>query len=312
MPLQKPPLLVIAGPTASGKTSLSIALSHKLNGEVVAMDSMQIYKYMDIGTAKPTQVEREGIAHHMLDVADPKDPYTVADYVAQAKVCIQNILNKGKLPILTGGTGLYLKALTTTMDLGGVQSDPGIRQRLTALSQEDGGIDSLIAMLIKVDPITAGRLHRNDLRRIIRALEVYEITGRPFSMQQKDNLTECPYSLCILGMMMDREVLYHRIEQRVDEMMQLGLYQEVERLISLGVPPEAQAMQGLGYKELLPVFYEKKPIHQAVDDIKLGTRHYAKRQMTWFRRTEGIHWLNATGNDLMKASLYQINNDLNI
>jgi len=305
-------LVVITGPTASGKTSLSIALCHKLNGEVIAMDSMQIYKYMDIGTAKPTLEEQNGIPHHMLDVADPRDAYSVADYAAQAKPCIQDIHARGKIPVLTGGTGLYLKALTTDMELGGTQGDPEIRQRLTALSQEENGVDTLVDMLMKADPITANRLHRNDLRRIIRALEVYEITGRPFSDQHKEEQADCPYNLCILGMLIERGILYQRIDQRVDAMMRLGLYEEVESLIGLGVPPEAQAMQGLGYKEIVPVLLGKQPLHHAIDAIKLGTRHYAKRQMTWFRRTEGIHWLDALSESLIDKASDQIHNDLNI
>ncbi len=307
----KPPLIAIAGPTASGKTSLSIALCHKLNGEVVAMDSMQVYKYMDIGTAKPTLEEQAGIAHHMLDVVDPKNAFSVADYAAQAKICIQEIQDRGKIPVLTGGTGLYLKAVTTSMELGGTQGDLEIRQRLTALSQEENGVDTLVDMLMKADPITANRLHRNDLRRIIRALEVYEITGHPFSDQQKEEQADCPYTLCILGMMIEREILYRRIDQRVDEMMRLGLYDEVEKLIGLGVPPEAQSMQGLGYKEIVPVLQGKQPLHHAIDAIKLGTRHYAKRQMTWFRRTEGIHWLDALSEGLTDKALRQIQNGLN-
>ena len=308
----KPPLIVIAGPTASGKTSLSIALCHKLSGEVVAMDSMQIYRCMDIGTAKPTLLEQDGIAHHMLDVADPRDAYSVADYAAQARDCLAEIHARGRIPVLTGGTGLYLKALTTSMELGGTQGDPAIRERLTALSQEENGVDALIAMLEKADPVTAGRLHRNDIRRIIRALEVYELTGRPFSSQRQGETPECPYSLCVLGMGLEREILYRRIDKRVDEMIRLGLVAEVERLLGMGVSPDAQSMQGLGYKELIPVITGSQPLHQAIDTIKLGTRHYAKRQMTWFRRTDNIRWLDALSDDLLDKALRQIQNDLKI
>ena len=307
----KPPLIVIVGPTASGKTSLSIALCHKLKGEVVAMDSMQIYQYMDIGTAKPTVEEQDGIAHHMLDVADPKEAYSVAEYASQAKSCIAKIHAHGKIPVLTGGTGLYLKALTTSMELGGTQGDLKIREQLTAIAQEQHGVDILVGMLTKVDPVTAARLHRNDLRRIIRALEVYEITGQPFSRQLMEERAECPYSLCVLGMMMEREMLYTRIELRVDEMIRLGLLAEVEHLLSMGVPPQAQSMQGLGYKEMIPVILGNQPLNQAIDSIKLGTRHYAKRQMTWFRRTEGIRWLDALSEDLTEKALQQFENDLN-
>ena len=301
----KPPLVVIAGPTASGKTSLSIALSHRLQGEVVAMDSMQVYRHMDIGTAKPAMPEREGILHHMLDVVEPKDAYSVAEYAKQAKACIEDVYQRGKIPILAGGTGLYLKALTTSMELGGTQGDSAIRERLTAIAQEENGGEALCGMLQRVDPVTANRLHRNDIRRIIRALEVYELTGRPISCQQPKE-QECPYRLCILGLFIERETLYRRIEDRVDDMMDMGLPAEVESLLHMGVPPEAQSMQGLGYKELIPVVRDGQPPQTAVEAIKLGTRHYAKRQMTWFRRTEGIVWLDALKKDCMEQALHHI------
>ncbi len=302
----KPPLIVIAGPTASGKTSLSIALSRRLKGEVVAMDSMQIYRYMDIGTAKPAMIEREGILHHMLDVADPKDTYSVAEYARQAKSCISDVHQRGKIPILTGGTGLYLKALTTSMELGGTQGDPAIRERLSAVAQQENGGEILHEMLFSVDPTSANRLHRNDIRRIIRALEVYELTGKPISCQQPETQLECPYHLCVLGLFLERETLYKRIEDRVDTMLHLGLIQEVENLLRMGVPPEAQSMQGLGYKELIPVVKDGQPLQQAVEAIKLGTRHYAKRQMTWFKRTEGMLWLDAQAKDLKDAAMENV------
>ena len=307
----KPPLIVIAGPTASGKTSLSIALCHRLQGEVVAMDSMQVYRHMDVGTAKPTMKERESIPHHMLDVADPKDAYSVAEYAKQAKACIDDVHQRGKVPILTGGTGLYLKALTTSMELGGTQGNPVLRERLSAIAQDENGSEALHAMLQDVDPATAQRLHRNDIRRIIRALEVYELTGKPISCQQSKEQFECPYTLCILGLFMERETLYRRIEARVDAMMDMGLLAEVENLLHMGVPPEAQSMQGLGYKELIPVVRDGQPLKQAVNAIKLGTRHYAKRQMTWFRRTEGIIWLDVLANDCMERAWDRIQASLN-
>ena len=181
----KPPLIVIAGPTTSGKTGLSIKLAHRLGGEIVAMDSIQVYRFMDIGTAKPTLEEREGVTHHMLDVVNPTESYTVAEYTEQAKECIHQIHEKGKIPILVGGTGLYLKTLSGSMTLGGAQGSSNIRDRLYAVCEKDGP-ETLIAMLQEVDPVSARRLHRNDIRRIIRALEVYELTGRPFSDQQQN------------------------------------------------------------------------------------------------------------------------------
>ena len=300
--MEKPPLIAIVGPTACGKTALSIQLAHKLDGEVVAMDSMQVYRFMDIGTAKPTLTEREGISHHMLDVVDPKDSYSVAEYVRDAKVCIADIHQRGRIPILVGGTGLYLKAVTTSMALGSTQGHPAVRERLNRIADEKDGNILLHSMLVKIDPETANRLHPNDVRRVIRALEVFEITGVPFSAQ-KTALQEddCPYELCILGLMMDREILYQRIENRVENMMEQGLLQEVKQLMEYGVSKDAQAMQGLGYKELIPVLNEDITLDMAVAQIKLGTRHYAKRQMTWFRRVQDILWSDSPDELLSKC-----------
>ncbi len=304
--MSKPPLIVLAGPTASGKTSLSIALAHRLDAEIVAMDSMQVYRHMDIGTAKPTIKEQEGIPHHMLDVADPRDAYSVAEYVSAAKACIADIHARGRIPLMVGGTGLYLKALTTPMALGNTQSDPELRARLETIAQAENGPQVLHEKLSRIDPNTAQRLHPNDIRRVIRALEVFELTGIPLSRQQPEQGEESPYSLCVLGLKMDREKLYSRIEERVDLMMAQGLQKEVESLLQMGVSPHAQAMQGLGYKELVPVVMGESPRPVAVDAIKLGTRHYAKRQMTWFRSTKDIFWLDALAPDCFEQALAHV------
>ncbi len=304
--MAKPPLIVLAGPTASGKTALSIALAHALGGEIIAMDSMQVYRGMDIGTAKPSMAEREGIPHHMLDVAEPGDAFSVAEYVGQAKVCIDGVYRRGNIPFLAGGTGLYLKALTSVMTLGETRGDDALRSHFAALSEQENGKALLHEMLQKADPITAGRLHPNDVRRVIRALEVLELTGKPISAQQPSPAAECPYSLCILGLSWNRETLYRRIEKRVDAMMDAGLLREIEGLLARGVSPACQAMQGLGYKELVPVLLRGKSLSEAVETIKLGTRHYAKRQMTWFKRTEGILWLDGEERGLQERALDHI------
>jgi tRNA dimethylallyltransferase len=300
--VSRPPLIVLAGPTASGKTSLSIALAHRLDAEIVAMDSMQVYRHMDIGTAKPGAQEQEGIPHHMLDVADPREAYSVAEYVSAAKACIADIHARGRIPLMVGGTGLYLKALTTSMVLGNTQGDPELRARLETIAQAENGQQILHEKLSQIDPDTARRLHPNDVRRVIRALEVYELTGKPLSRQQPAQEEESPYNLCVFGLTMDREKLYGRIEERVDLMMKQGLQREVEGLLQMGVSPQAQAMQGLGYKELVPVVMGESPLSAAVDAIKLGTRHYAKRQMTWFRATKDIIWLDALANDCFEQA----------
>jgi len=291
--VRKPPLIAVVGPTASGKTGLSIDLAHQFQAEIIAMDSMQIYRGMDIGTAKPTLQEQEGIKHHMLDVVDPKEPYSVAEYAKQAKVCISGIHERGNLPILVGGTGLYFKALTTSMEMGRTEGSLEVREKFAIIAASTGGNQILHDLLKKADPITAQRLHPNDVKRVIRALEVYELTGRPFSQQTIGGCAEeCPYSLLVIGLNMDRIHLYHRIDERVDIMMQNGLQEEVETLLKEGVSPQAQSMQGLGYKELIPVILQGQAIAPAVEAIKQGTRHYAKRQMTWFRKTENIRWLD--------------------
>lgn len=304
--MAKPPLIVLAGPTASGKTALSIAMAHAFCCEIIAMDSMQVYRGMDIGTAKPSMAEREGVPHHMLDVTEPGDAFSVAEYVEQAKVCMDGVYGRGKIPLLVGGTGLYLKALTADMTLGQTRGDDALRSHFAALAEQENGKALLHGMLQKADPITAGRLHPNDVRRVIRALEVLELTGKPISAQQPSPVAECPYRLCILGLSWERETLYRRIEKRVNAMMDAGLLREVEVLLARGVSPACQAMQGLGYKELVPVLIKGQPLSEAVEAIKLGTRHYAKRQMTWFRRTEGILWLDGEAHGLQERALEHI------
>ncbi|MBQ8536217.1 MAG: tRNA (adenosine(37)-N6)-dimethylallyltransferase MiaA [Clostridia bacterium] len=285
------PVIAIVGPTASGKTALSIYLAKQLQTQILCMDSMQVYRGMDIGTAKPTMAEREGIPHHMLDVVSPKEPYSVAEYVEGAKACIETIHANGQVPILVGGTGLYLKALSGGLTLGGTVGNEGLRKKLEAIASSPEGKNELHMQLAKVDPAAAARLHVNDSRRVIRALEVFELTGRPLSEQTQQKQL-CPYHLITLGVGMERPLLIDRINRRVDQMLADGLIKEVQKLLSEGVSPAAQSMQGLGYKELAPYLLGEIPLEAAVEQIKIGTRQYAKRQMTWFRRTPQVSWLD--------------------
>ena len=283
---------VLAGPTASGKTALSLRLARAHGCEIVCMDSMQIYRGMDIGTAKPTAQEQAAAPHHMIDVADPVESYSVARYQEEAEQVIRAIHGRGHRALLVGGTGLYLRALRHPMALGDTTGDPAFREEMEALAAREGGREALHARLWAIDPESAGRIHMNNTRRVIRALEVHHLTGVPFS-QQPQIEGEPPFSYRVASLTMDRDTLYQRIERRVDQMMEEGLVAEVRGLMDAGVPASAQAMQGLGYKELVPYLRGACSLEDAVAAIKLGTRHYAKRQLTWMRREEDVQWVDS-------------------
>lgn len=300
--MEKPNVIAICGPTASGKSELALSLAGRLNAEIVCMDSMQIYRRMDIGTAKPTPSEQRLIAHHMLDIVEPTQAYTVADYAVEAERVLLEIASRGKTPILVGGTGLYLKALMHGMGLGGAKSDEALRARYHLLAREEGGKERLHTMLEKIDPPTAARLHPNDLRRVIRALEIYELTGIPMSRQKPDE-PERPFHILPLAIGLPRELLYDRLEWRVRRMMDAGLLNEVRSLLESGVAVDAQAMQGIGYKELVPVVLGGCEETRAVRQIIINTRHYAKRQGTWLRTEPKTVWLPSEGAPPIEAAL---------
>ena len=300
--MTKPPVLCIVGPTASGKTGLSLRIAKALGGEVISMDSMQIYRGMDIGTAKPSLTERAGIPHHLMDVIPPSQPYTVAQYAEDADQAIREVWGRGKLPMLVGGTGFYLKALTHGLTLGGIQSDPVLRDKLKAIAAGEDGKRQLHARLQLADPETAARLHPNDVQRVSRALEVLELTGRPISAQS-ETAYDPGYTFCMLGTTMARDGLYRRINARVQDMMRQGLLGEVRALLESGVPPTAQAMQGIGYKELVPVLLHQADLTDAVASIQQNSRHYAKRQWTWFRAEPRIQWLDMENADSFAQAL---------
>ena len=293
---EKPAVIAVAGPTASGKSDLGLKLAQRLGGEIVCMDSMQIYRRMDIGTAKPTAQERALLPHHMLDVADPTEAYAVADYAVAAERVIAQILSRGRVPILVGGTGLYLKALMDGLSLGGTGGDERLRAELNALADEPGGKERLHARLAAVDPETAARLHSNDLRRVIRAIEVFEQTGVPMS-RQNHAAQDRPFRVLPLALEWPRDLLYARLETRVHRMVEMGLLSEVRALLESGVAPAAQSMQGIGYKELIPAAMGQDDVNRAVWDIIVHTRHYAKRQGTWLRAEPRCVWLDARDAD---------------
>lgn len=287
---------VLTGPTASGKTALSLRLAREHGCEIVCMDSMQLYRGMDIGTAKPTREEQALVPHHMADVAEPTEAYSVARYQEEAEACIRDIFRRGGRALLVGGTGLYLRALRHPMIMGDTTGDPAFRQEMEAIAATEHGREQLHARLADVDPPSAERIHMNNVRRVIRALEVYRLTGVPFSRQPQPE-GEPPFSYRVACLTVERETLYRRIEQRVDMMMAAGLADEVRRLLERGVPEKAQAMMGLGYKEMIPYIRGECSMEDAAKALKLGTRHYAKRQLTWMRREEDVMWVDGMAPD---------------
>ena len=286
----RPKLLVICGPTASGKTALGVALAQAIGGEVVSADSMQIYRRMDIGTAKPTREEMGGVPHHMLDVADPAEDYSVARYVRDADACVQDILARGRLPIVVGGTGLYIDNLIAGRDFAPFTGT--WREKLQARAREEG-LSALREELRRIDPDRAEKLHPNDEKRILRALEVWYETGETITAHDARTRDLPPKydALRVCLTFSHREDLWDRIDRRVDLMMAAGLEREVRDLLASGVPPAATAMQAIGYKEFAAALRGEEPLAQAVAEVKLRSRQYAKRQLTWFRRTPDIRWV---------------------
>lgn len=304
----KKPLIVIAGPTACGKTDLSINLAEKIGGEIISGDSMQVYKLMDIGTAKPTAEETRGIPHFLIDELYPDEEYNVMIFQKKAKEYMKWIYDRGHIPIIVGGTGFYINALVYDNDFTEEESS-SIRDELYRIAETEGK-EKLHDMLADIDVEYAKSIHPNNVKRVARAIEYYRLTGEKMSEHNKSaKEKESPYNTAFFVLNMDRQKLYERIDMRVDIMMENGLENEVRKLIDMGYSPELVSMQGLGYKEFIPYFNGEISLEKAVDDIKKYTRHFAKRQLTWFRRqTEGI-WIDMTDGDKEKA-LSQIINEI--
>ena len=282
---------VLAGPTASGKSALAMELALRHGLEIICMDSMQIYRRMDIGTAKPTPAERAAVPHHLVDVAEPDEPFTVTQWLELALAAQADIEARGRRALYVGGTGFYLRALRHPMAMGETAGDERLRAALQAEAEAPGGKERLHARLREVDPQTAARLHPNDARRVIRALEVYQLTGVPFSRQQ--NPVGCAARPCrVAALAPERAEMYRRIDRRVDRMLEDGLLEEVRGLLASGVPADCQAMKAIGYKELVPCLRGECSLADAADAIRQGTRHYAKRQLTWLRREEDLFWVD--------------------
>lgn len=289
--MNKPKIVCVVGPTASGKTAFAVALAKERNGEVISCDSMQIYQGMQIGTAKPTQEEMDGVPHHMIDFVDPATRYSVADFVEDARRCIQDVLEREKLPVLCGGTGLYLDSILNQIEFHREAYDEAYRMELTHIAEEQG-VDAVHHLLRMADPVAAEEIHPNNVKRVIRALEIIKSTG--LSKQEADAKARgVPrYDAEIYGLRMDRERLYDRINRRVDLMMEAGLLREVEELLERGIPKTSTAMQAIGYKELVCYLEGNCSLEEAVETIKRESRRYAKRQMTWFKRNPEILWLD--------------------
>ncbi len=284
-------ILVITGPTATGKTALSVELAKKLGGEVVSADSMQIYRGMDIGTAKVTKAEMQGVAHHMIDIADPSEDYSVSRYVREADEAVRDILSRGKLPIVAGGTNLYIDSLIAGLDFADKAEDAGLRERLNAQYDDTGG-EAMLEYLRGFDPERAAKLHAADKRRIVRAIEIYTLTGETITRHDEETKKRPKrYDAVKIALTFaDRAVLYGRINTRVDKMVADGLFDEVKGLLEAGLSPDCTAMQAIGYKEPAAYFRGEMSKDEAIELIKLSSRRYAKRQLTWLRRDTTVLW----------------------
>lgn len=288
----KQDLFILAGPTAVGKTDISIKLAQKLNGEIISADSMQIYKHMDIGSAKITEAEKEGVPHHLIDFVSPFDEFSVAEFKEKSKKAIKDIASRGKLPMIVGGTGFYIDSLIFNYDFANTYKDEEYREHLKNLASEHGK-EYVHELLKDIDEVSYKKLYPNDLKRVIRALEVFKLTGKTISEFNKEqDIFDIPYNVYYFVLNMDRSKLYERINKRVDIMMEKGLIEEVKSLQNMGCTPDMQSMKGIGYKEILYYLDGKLSLDEAVELIKKGSRHYAKRQLTWFRKDNRVHFID--------------------
>ncbi len=303
-------LVIIAGPTAVGKTNISIMLAEKLKTEIVSADSMQIYKYMNIGSAKVTEEEKRGIKHHLVDIVDPKEEFSVSQYKSLAKEAIENCQERDITPLLVGGTGLYINSLICNLSFTESAKDDEYRMYLEMLSK-DKGKEHVHDMLKPIDAISYENIHPNNLKRVIRALEVYKLTGKPFSSFREEELYHCPYDLFYYVLNMDRDSLYNRINKRVDLMLDEGLLKEVEELLDYGCDETMQSMKGIGYKELIEYLKGRRSYSDAVESIKQGSRNYAKRQLTWFRKDPRALFIDKDSYPNEEAIVAKILSDIN-
>ena len=287
----KQPLIILTGPTASGKTALSVELAKRIGGEIISADSMQLYRYMDVGSAKVTVEEMDGVPHHLIDVLDPQDSFNVVTFQEMAKEAMKKIYANGHIPIVAGGTGFYIQALLYDIDFTDNDGDMEYRHHLEELAKEQGA-EVLHSMLKEVDPPSAEAIHANNVKRVIRALEFYKKTGQRISdHNEEERQKEYPYNFAYYVLNMDRATLYDRIDLRVDKMIEAGLEEEVKQLKAMGCTRDMVSMQGLGYKEILDYLNGELSLEEAVYILKRDTRHFAKRQLTWFKREKDVTWV---------------------
>lgn len=299
-------IIVIVGPTAVGKTHVSVELAKKLNTEVISADSMQIYKGMNVGTAKITEEEKHGIIHYMIDIVNPDEDYSVSEFKKDAEGIIDNLLLKNKIPVIVGGSGLYVNSLIYDLEFGNAKSNEKLREYYTYYYKEHGE-DALYDKLMKIDPASAAKIHKNNVKRVIRALEVYDITGKKFSELNTDIRKESKKYDCILiGLSMERKTLYERINQRVDEMLSNGLVDEVKTLIESGYDKNLVSMRGIGYKEIIDYLEGNMDLEEASYILKRNTRRFAKRQYTWFLKDKNVKWFSMDNLDEIDNTIKDI------
>lgn len=302
----KKPLIVMTGPTASGKTSLAVALAKKIGGEIISGDSMQVYKEMDIGTAKVTEEEKQGVPHYMIDEFEPDEECSVAVFQKKVKSYMDDIYSRGKIPMIVGGTGFYIRAITHDIEFEDMETDKTIRNQLMNDAQEHG-VDYLHDKLREVDPISADNIHKNNIQRVVRALEYYKQTGEQISVHnEKEKTRETPYNLVFFGLNMERELLYSRINQRVDQMIEEGLLAEVKGIFDKGYSRDLPSMRGIGYKEFYPYFEGTQSLESCLEILKQNTRHYAKRQLTWLHQQVKPIWINVDEYNFNKDEILKV------
>ncbi|GKU82679.1 tRNA (adenosine(37)-N6)-dimethylallyltransferase MiaA [Niallia sp. NCCP-28] len=307
----KEKVVVLIGPTAVGKTKLSIELAKKFNGEIISGDSMQIYKGMDIGTAKITKEEMEGIPHHLIDIIDPDDSFSVAEFQKLVREKISEITKRGKIPFIVGGTGLYIQAVLYDYQFEETKTDLDYRRQMEKAAEVEGA-EALHQQLMQIDPIAAEKIPYQNVRRVIRALEIHHVTGKKASEWQKEQQKELLYDAAIIGLTMDRELLYSRINERVDKMIEQGLLEEVKGFYEQNLR-DCQSIQAIGYKEIYKYFEDLSTLEEAVEELKQNSRRYAKRQFTWFRNKMGVQWFNMTEcvkNNNIQKKIEEISNFL--
>lgn len=311
----KPPLIILTGPTSVGKTKLSIQLAKEIGGEIISADSMQVYRYMDIGSAKIKEEEKEGVTHYLIDVLDPKEEFNIVLFKQMADAALKQIYEKGKIPIIAGGTGFYIQAVIYDIDFTAHDDESSLRRELETIAQTQNGAHVLHERLQLIDPASADIIHENNVKRVIRAIEFYEETGKRISEHNEEqHQKDSPYHVMYFVLNDERELIYDRINRRVDQMVEEGLLSEVQMLKDMGCTRDMVSMQGLGYKEMLDYLDGKITLEEALYRIKRDTRHFAKRQITWFKRERDVIWLDRSEyrarvkKDILHMSQQDINN----